>query len=68
MATVANHHLARQTCTDCTHMAACQTVSVTMEQVSEYYSGLSAQSKQRYTNKVTEVGVRKDPYAIPSEL
>ena len=37
-------------------------------QVSEYYSGLSAESKQRYTDKVTGVGLRKDPYAIPSEL
>ena len=39
-----------------------------MEQVSEYYSWLSAESKQRYTDKVIGVGLRKDPYAIPSEL
>ena len=41
---------------------------VMMEQVSEYYSWLSAESKQRYTDKVIGVGLRKDPYAIPSEL
>lgn len=29
--------------------------------------GLSAESKQRYTDKVTGIGL-KDPYAIPSEL
>ena len=39
-----------------------------MELASEYYSGLSAESKQRYTDKVTGVGFKKDPYAIPSEL
>ena len=39
-----------------------------MEQISEYYRSLSEESKQRYTNKVTGVGLNEDPYAIPSEL
>ena len=48
-----------------------QSVTITivmMEQVLEYYSCLSAESKQRCTDKITEVGLRKDPYAIPSKL
>ena len=28
---------------------------------------MSAESKQRYTDKVTGVGLKKDPYTIPSE-
>ena len=65
MATVANHHLVRQRALTL-HMV---TITIVMmEQVSEYYSCLSAESKQRCTDKITEVGLRKDPYAIPSKL
>lgn len=39
-----------------------------MERVSEYYSGLPAEARQRYSSKVTGVGLRMDPYAIQSEL
>ena len=38
-----------------------------MERVSEYYLGLSADSKARYTSKVVGAGLKSDPYAIPSE-
>ena len=64
-ANVANHHLARQ------QAPSWQLVTITivmMAQVSEYYSDLSAESTQKYTDKVSGVGLRKDPYAIPSEF
>lgn len=38
-----------------------------MERVSDYFSGLSPESKARYTAKVVGVGLKADPYAIPSE-
>ncbi len=40
--------------------------TVNIELVSEYFDGLSAEAKARYTSKVTGVGLRSDPYAIPS--
>ena len=39
-----------------------------MQQASEYYISLSADSKQRYFDKVTKVAsLKSDPYAIGSE-
>ena len=39
-----------------------------MERISEHYSELSGEAKARYTAKVCGVGLKTDPYAIPSEL
>ena len=38
-----------------------------MKRVSEHFLGLSAESQARYTTKVTNAGLERDPYAIPSE-
>ena len=39
-----------------------------MERVSEYFFfGLSAESQARYTAKVTNAGLKSDPYANASE-
>ena len=38
-----------------------------MERVSEYFLGLSADTKARYTSKVIAAGLKSDPYAIPNE-
>lgn len=38
-----------------------------MQKVSDYYCSLSAVSKQRYLDKVTGVGLTKDPYSIADE-
>lgn len=38
-----------------------------MEQVSEYFAGLSGDSRARYTAKVTALGLTVDPYSLPKE-
>ena len=40
----------------------------TMEQVSEYFSLLSTEAKLRYEQKVAKVGLKTDPYVMPSDL
>lgn len=37
-----------------------------MEQVSEYFAGLSGDSRAWYTAKVTALGLTVDPYSLPS--
>ena len=39
---------------------------VATERMSEYYEGLSGESKGRYTVKMTKNGLVIDPFAIPS--
>ncbi len=38
-----------------------------MEAISEYFTGLSKESKARYAAKVTAMGLTSDPYVMPSE-
>lgn len=38
-----------------------------MEAVSDYFTGLSSESKARYSAKVTAMGLTSDPYIIPNE-
>ena len=40
---------------------------IIMQRVSDYFTNLSAESKARYSSKVLGVGLRSNPYAIPSE-
>ena len=41
--------------------------SLTLELKSEYFAGLSAETKARYECKVTSAGLTKDPYAIDDQ-
>ncbi len=38
-----------------------------MEAISEYFTGLSKESKARYAAKVTAMGLTSDPYVMPSK-
>ena len=39
-----------------------------MEQVSEYFNLLSTEAKVRFEEKVAQVGLKTDPYVMPSDL
>ena len=58
LATVAIHHVGGHA------QISCLRFTWIMDAKSEYFLGLSADSRSRYERKVISAGLKKDPYAI----